>query len=108
MTKQEYQAWKTETESSRRHWILDPIFRANRSELLFYKGGENGYFIWVTADGGMTLGKYEGAIPHIGEALFLTAHVKQFPSQNLAVKALVERAGLAFLLDLMGCGAYES
>jgi hypothetical protein len=54
------------------------------------------------ADGNVTMGKYEGAIPHIGEALLLRSHMKQFPSQKEAIKVLIERAGLAFLLDFMG------
>ena len=108
MTKQEYEAWRKETEDSRFHWQTDPIMEANTGTLLFYKGGENGSFIEVTKDGKATIGNYAGAVPHIGEALFTPKHVRQFTDQNTALARLIERMGIPFLLDFTGSRAYVS
>lgn len=102
MTKAEYEAWKKETERSRHHWTVDEVRKINTGDLLFYKGAENGQYIEVSFSGVATVGTYEGAIPHIGEALFRPLHSRSFSSQGEALKVLLERAGLNFLMDFMG------
>lgn len=108
MTTQEFNNWKKETEGSKHHWQVDEVTKRNRGVLLIYIGGENGKYIEVTPDGQATVGKYEGAVPHIGEALFVPLHARKFASQDQAMAALIEKAGLAFLLDLTGSRAYET
>lgn len=74
-------------------------------------GGEDGKYATVRSDGGeaiLEIGRYEGAIPHIGEANFISQGRKSFPDAEAAQKFLIERAGIAFLLDIIGSRAYPA
>lgn len=108
MTKSEFEGWKQVTAASRLHWQIDAVQVENHGRYLIYKGGENGHFICIEKDGQVTLGTYEGALPCITDACFKTQHTRQFPNQNEAWKTLIERAGLNFLLDVVGCRAYPT
>lgn len=70
MTKKEYREWQELTAASETHWVLDEITWLNQHEALLYRGGQNGAYILAKADGTAEIGKYEGALPHIGEAMF--------------------------------------
>lgn len=107
MTKQEFNLWKAKTESSRNHWVVDDIQLHNRGTYLIYKGGVDGQYIEVTADGKATIGDYTSAIPHIGDALFVPKHSRQFSSREEAMTRLIEHAGLKFLLDILNIPAYQ-
>ena len=102
MTREEFDNWTKITESSKRNWHLDEVTLHNRGVYLFYTGGENGIYINVDLDGLTTFGKYECAIPHIGDALFTIEHNAQFADQNTAITKLIEQGGLKFLLNLIG------
>lgn len=102
MTKEEFKAWKQVTEASRYHWTVDRVQLHNHNRYLIYKGGEQGQFVSVDADGTASIGTYEGAVPCITDACFKTLHSRKFETQNEAIHNLIERAGLNFLLDIMG------
>jgi len=70
MTVTEFQAWKKETDRSVAAWVVDRVMSHNQKCCFIYRGGENGNYVRVDSSGLVELGTYEGAIPHIGEALF--------------------------------------
>lgn len=94
----EYDLWLAETKKSEYQWMLDEITRLNKGDLLLYKGGMDGIFIEIQKDGLLLIGKYEGAIPHIGDAIFTTTAKKQFENQDKAIQRAVNVGGLDFLL----------
>jgi hypothetical protein len=104
MTQQEYDAWMQETKRSEGKWMLDEIQLYNHKRYLFYKGGTNGQYVEITKEGLLTVGIYEGAIPHIGEAFFKRKAKKQYTNQSEALKAAIELGGMDFLIDL--CSVY--
>lgn len=120
MDKKEFDAWTAETKFSERCWRRDYItgenskLRARRmgdpsmEEELFYKGGEDGVYIEIRGNGTVTVGEYEGAIPHIGEAIFKVKHSNRplyngKPAETLSdgFTAITERLGLQFLVELL-------
>jgi len=98
MTKQEFENWKAETARSAHKWQIDPIHN-QPTDTLIYKGGEDGHFINVSGNR-VVVGTYEGAIPHIGEALFRPVGTVECRDNKDAWKRLLERAGVPFLLEL--------
>ena len=70
MTKKELEQWQAVTNSSQYRWVEDRITRLNGRGMLYYTGGEDGCFMRITPEGNLTIGIYEGAFPHIGEACF--------------------------------------
>jgi hypothetical protein len=104
MTKAEYAAWQAETAKSLHRWALDQVTFHNRGEYLFYKGGSCGTYVRVGADGVASIGSYEGAIPHIGEATFTPKYTRKLDGTADAALARVLRGlGLEALLALIGC-----
>lgn len=100
MTQDEYEHWKDITEKSKYRWMVDKITYYNHKDFLAYKGGEDGAFIEISHDGVVSMGTYEGALPHIGEAIFKPQAHKAFESFEDAFKYVVENGGLGFLVDL--------
>lgn len=101
MNAQEFAAWTRYTKGSEFSWRLDECARHNLGVLLLCKGGEDGCFVRIERDGKTEAGTYEGAIPHIGEALFKTTFRKTFPNQDDAFARVAECYGTGFLLDLV-------
>ena len=108
MTKDEFNAWMKLTKFSEKKWVLDEIRWANDGELLWYKGGVDGTYIWITPNAyvegkpnsTIAIGEYKGAIPHIMEAEFTPKHSgERFGDVNAASKYVLERLGVAFLLE---------
>lgn len=98
MTKEEFELWKAETAKSQNKWQIDPIHN-KPTDTLIYKGGQDGFFVNIH-NNKVVLGKYEGAMPHIGEALFKPIGVVECKDNNEAWKRLLERANIPFLKDL--------
>lgn len=97
MTKQEEQAWLEETAKSAGRWNEDPIW-ASKGDLLLYRGGESGRYIEVRSGGHLTkgdlsMGTYDGALPHIGEAIFQPLYHHTFTSRAAAIAAARRLAG---------------
>ena len=108
MTKQEFDGWKAHTEANAHHWQVDECQLHNHQRYLIYKGGVDGKYVEIEADGKATIGTYEGALPCITDACFTVQHTRQFTSQNEALTRLIEVMGVGFLLDLQGVRAYAS
>lgn len=83
MTQHEHDEWIRATKASEGKWAKDPI-HSQRGNLFLYKGGCVGMFIEVDHSGGMTIGTYTDALPHIGEASFRSIHTRQFNSHTHA------------------------
>ena len=99
MNRAEFEAWKQHTESNRWGWTLDPVHNGiNTDDYLFHRGGVNGQYI-VVEDGLATIGWYNGALPHIGEAEFQPEYENSFDSNDDAFFALIHKGGLTFLED---------
>ena len=101
MTREEFAAWARHTDRSRRGWQRDEVQLRNRGVLLMYHGGANGTYVMV--DGcKVTVGTYEGACPHIGEALFRVTGHKVYATEAAAFEAVVSATGVRGLLAAMG------
>lgn len=95
MTNEEFDAWTAHTDRSRHGWQFDRL----SSGTLMYHGGASGTYVMVEGST-VSVGAYEGAIPHIGEALFRPKAKRRFGDRAEAlaavagarsVRALVER-----------------
>ena len=97
MNKAEFTAWKAHTKASRFTWTLDPVHNGkNGQDYLFHRGGESGQYISVK-NGDAIIGNFEGAYPHIGEAMFTPVYSKQFADDTTAFMALIKNGGFSFL-----------
>jgi hypothetical protein len=101
MTEKEYAYWKAITESSRFRWVEDEIYRLNGRGAFYYSGGADGVYMRIEKDGLLEAGRYEGATPHIGEAMFTPQIEKQYVDFNAAYTAALEAGGKQFLLDML-------
>ncbi len=102
MNKQEFKAWKAHTEASKYGWQLDPVHNGrNGQNFLFHRGGVNGQFVEVCDGGLVTVGNYEGALPHIGEASFTPLYFKECSDTTHALNVLTNSAGLPELAELV-------
>ena len=101
MTKEEFATWQAITESSRNKWVEDDFFRLNGHGEFYHIGGEEGQYIKIHKDGRLEVGEYEGAFPHIGEAMFTVFATKHCKDYNEAFEiALTNVGGKKFLVDL--------
>jgi hypothetical protein len=99
-SEQNFAAWMAVTERSRYRWTEDEIYRLNGRGAMYYTGGEDGVYIRIRKDGVLEAGNYEGAIPHIGEAVFMPVVDKRFDSFSEAYKAAMEAGGKRFMVDM--------
>ena len=100
MTDQELRQWLAVTENSRYQWTEDEITRLNGRGALYYFGGEDGTYIRIQPEGKLSVGTYEGAFPHIGEASFTQKAVMECGDFNQAFQKAVELGGQKFLQDM--------
>ena len=70
MTEYEFEYWQEVTQNSKYRWMEDAITRLNGNGMLFYTGGEEGVYMRVSPENKLTVGIYEDAFPHVGDALF--------------------------------------
>lgn len=70
MTRAEFDGWAAVTRASETTWQLDLCSWHNQGCYFIYKGGVDGVYLQVRSNGVAEIGTYEGALPHIGEALF--------------------------------------
>ena len=97
---QNFAAWMEVTESSRYKWLEDEIYRLNGRGAMYYTGGEDGVYMRISNDGKLEAGSYEGAIPHIGEAIFTPVVTKQFDSFSESYTVAMEAGGKQFMTDM--------
>lgn len=100
MNKQEFISWTLATERSKKGWMVDEAMLHNRNEILMYHGGEDGTYVWIV-DTTVTVGKYEGAIPHIGEASFQPTGTRTFPNTDKAHSAVANATGISGVLAML-------
>lgn len=99
MNKAEYGAWVAETEKSEHKWQMDLVHNTS-NDCLFYKGGtEHGHYIHIKQNV-VEIGDYQGAFPHIGEALFTSRTQVQCKDNQEAWTRLLERGGMHFLIAI--------
>jgi hypothetical protein len=108
MTGSEFKAWLAETEGSRNRWKEDHIYHMNHGGFFYYTGGIDGVYMKVDTEGNLTIGKYEGAYPHLGEAAFKEVLKKQFKDINDAFTAMMETGGIKFLVDMFSADNHSS
>lgn len=100
MTQQEFDAWTAHTERSRRGWQRDEVTLHNRGELLMYHGGEDGTYVRVYGTT-VEVGSYEGAVPHIGEAMFKLRGKRTFDTASDAYSAVASATGINGLMAML-------
>jgi hypothetical protein len=74
---------------------------------MYYTGGEDGIYMRIQKDGLLEAGNYEGAFPHIGEAMFKAAVTKQFDNYNDAYTRAMEAGGKQFLVDMFSGSEFQ-
>ena len=103
MDKDEYEGWLKVTEQSADRWKVDQVTWLNGQGRLSYRGGADaGKYVWVSPDGKVQWGTYEGAFPHIGEALLHPAGSMQFDGYEAAMDALISASKHAGSPDVLG------
>ena len=100
MTEAEMTQWLAVTENSRYQWTEDEVTRLNGRGALYYFGGEDGIYIRIQPKGELSVGTYEGAFPHIGEALFTRKVVMGCGDFNQAFQKAAALGGQRFLQDM--------
>lgn len=100
MDQREFKHWQAVTSSSQYMWVEDVVTRLNGRGCLYYTGGESGIYMRITQEGTLQVGNYEGAIPHIGEALFRPGAERKCGSFNEAFQQACELGGRKFLADM--------
>ncbi len=99
MTEQEFEYWRSITDISTSQWVEDSVTKLNGKGYLYYIGGDDGYFMRISPDGKFTIGTYEGAYPHIGEALFTPKAEHKYENVDGAFMAALKIGGRQFLID---------
>ena len=100
MTEAEMRQWLAVTENSQYQWAEDEVTRLNGRGALYYFGGEDGVYIRIQPEGELSVGTYEGAFPHIGEALFTRKAVMDCGDFNQAFQKAAALGGQQFLQDM--------
>lgn len=100
MTDKEFAYWQNVTEISKFQWVEDKVTCLNGRGQLYYTGGQDGYYMRIFPDGQFTIGTYEGAYPHIGEAMFTKKAEHKFENENDAFMAALKIGGKGFLVDV--------
>lgn len=101
MDQKECENWIAVTASSSYKWVEDRISYSNGRGYLYYTGGEDGVYIQISNDGTLKIGTYEGAFPHIGEALFKVKEEQKYTDFNEAFQVDCKIGGRKFLKDLI-------
>ncbi len=100
MTDTELKQWIAVTANSQYQWTEDEITRLNGRGALYYFGGEDGVYIRIQPEGELSVGTYEGAFPHIGEAVFTQKSSVVCDSFGQAFQRAIELGGQQFLQDM--------
>lgn len=99
MTREEYISWSRFMKSCRGRWNIDLIHNGkDGQDLLMFKphptDPTRGVYIGVKQNGHVTAGTYDGALPHVGDAMFYRAWEKHFGSFRAAKAKVLERTNM--------------
>jgi hypothetical protein len=99
MTNVEYELWRRHMLSCRGRWTRDQVHDGlDGRDLLCYVPLDGdataGMYVDVSVDGRATAGAFEGAIPHIGDAIFIPRWERKFVNPEEALKVLGGRLGV--------------
>lgn len=108
MTDTERRQWIAVTANSQYQWTADEVTRQNGRGELYFLGGESGIYMRIQPEGLLSIGTYEGAIPHIGEALFTQKTVRDCGSFDQAFQKAVELGGKKFLQDMFSHSPFQT
>lgn len=108
MTDTEWRQWIAVTANSQYQWTADEVTRQNGRGELYFLGGESGIYMRIQPEGLLSIGTYEGAIPHIGEALFTQKAVRDCGSFDQAFQKAVELSGKKFLQDMFSHSPFQT
>jgi len=101
MNAEEFEKWAAFQKKNAGHWVMDRVREMNTGDLFFYNAlpsdPARGIFVEITKAGALRSGRFEGAVPHIGEALFTIKVDKKFENQDKAFTHAVTALGLSFL-----------
>lgn len=107
MNAKEFESWTQSMKHNRGHWKVDPVHDGSKDSgksLLLYKTKDDdhtsGEYISVV-ENQVHAGQFEGAVPHMGEALFKSLWSQEFKSYNEALTTVVERVGVSLLFALI-------
>ena len=105
MNEQEYKAWAKHQMKNVGHWQVDPIHNGeNGARYLVYVTRPDdpacGVYVDITPQGFLSMGTFEGALPHMGEATYIPRKGLSCKSFDQAVQVAAEHMGLTFLLAL--------
>jgi hypothetical protein len=108
MNEVEFRNWSEHMMAAKGHWALDPVSLHNRGEYLYYCGDEadctQGNYVEISTykdgRGILEIGRYEDALPHIGEAGFIPRLAIAFPDKEAALKDAIETLGVSFLMAM--------
>ena len=100
MTELECKQWMAVTANSQYQWTEDEVTRLNGRGALYYRGGTDGVYMRIRPEGKLSIGTYEGAIPHIGEATFFQKAVIDCGSFDQAFQKAAELGGQGFMQDM--------
>lgn len=107
MTDSELKQWIAVTANSQYQWTEDEITRLNGRGALYYFGGEDGIYIRIQPEGELSVGTYEGAFPHIGEAAFTRKSLVACGSFDQAFQKAIELGGQQFLQDMFSSQPFQ-
>lgn len=100
MSDSELKQWIAVTAASQHQWTEDEVTWRNGRGALYYLGGVDGIYIRIQPNGELSAGTYEGALPHIGEALFTRKMVMDCDNFDQAFQKAIELGGPQFLQDM--------
>ena len=100
MTDTELKAWLAVTQDSQYRWTEDEVTRLNGRGALYYYGGKDGIYMRIQPDGKLSIGTYEGVLPHIGEAFFTPKASMDYENFDRALQTAMQFGGKKFLVDM--------
>ena len=106
MTANEYAEWKIEMARNRGHWKVDPVHDGDEDRMLLMyvtevEDSTAGQYIMVQQNGRASAGSFEGAEPHMGEAIYHEGWAHDFANYSTAVARVIERTGANILMALL-------
>jgi hypothetical protein len=104
MDQQEYQAWQAFMKASRGKWTVDPIHNGVDRDLIAFRPNTDDHTkgVYIMVDGAkVSAGRYEEALESVTNGIFIPYWQRTFTSAEEALKTVIERMGVDFLIDII-------